>query len=241
MIPPPRLWSFCALSLTAHVVSLSVVQVSLTAPRIAPPRPYGALVFLGAIVAPPLAPTPQRPLEETPATHDLPPASWHGPAVLPSPLARESPQAIHHLPPRRPLPPRLFAHEKQLPHAVTRVAVTPRVATVPVWIRGPARLREVLHRPPLAPHLDRVPLTRLRSRDVSTMVELHLRFTLTASGQVDRVDVLRSSGDPLLDLVGVQYLKDWRFAALDSKEPRGPPASWGEVTLRLALEPPASP
>jgi len=139
------------------------------------------------------------------------------------------------------LPPRLFAHEKQLPHAVTRVAVTPRVATAPVWIHGPARLREVLHRPSLAPYLDRVPLTRLRSRDVSTMVELHLRFTLTAGGQVDHVDVLRSSGDPLLDLVGLQYLKDWRFAALDSKAPRAQAASWGQVTLRLELEPPASP
>ncbi len=236
----------CAASVGIHLASLPHVAVTVAAPAITTPPSYGELVFLGAIASPvePAGPI-AAPIAQSPAAVEPPAISWYGAAPEPPAISRDLPQALHLLqepaaPPARPMPSKLFAQEKQYPQMVTRIALTPRITTVPVWIRGPARYRELVSRPPLPPYLTRVPLTRLRSQTTPRTIDLQLRFTLTAGGQVDHVELLQSSGDPLLDLVGLQYLKDWRFAAVNPRDVRHAAESWGQVTLRLDLEPSAA-
>lgn len=236
----------CAVSLGIHLVSLQQVAVTVAVPAITTPPSYGELIFLGAIAGPvePVGPAAGS-VAQPPAASEPPTLSWYGTTPEPPALSRDLPQALHLLqeptaPPPRVMPSKLFAQEKQYPQMVTRVALTPRSTTAPVWIRGPARHRELISRPPLPPYLTRVPLTRLRSQTTPRTIDLQLRFTLTAGGQVDHVELLQSSGDPLLDLVGLQYLKDWRFAAVNPRDVRHVAESWGQVTLRLDLEPSAA-
>lgn len=191
-----------------------------------PPPPaaaFGDIVFLGAIMTP--AP--------------LPAAHPRGRSLEPDPLAPEPLDGLQAsdaalIPP---LPSPLLQMDKPLPHAVTTIIPNPKRATAPVWIRGPARMRPLQHRPPLEPYLQRLPLTRLRARGVPSTVELELRFLLAPDGTVHHVDVLRSTNDPLVDLMGSQYLADWQFAPVDSKTPARAPDPWGIVTLRLDLGP----
>lgn len=219
-------WWLAAVSVAVHLLTARL-PVSVATTSGIPGRPtYGDVVFLGAIMT--------APGEATHAPRD----AGRGP-VEPEPLPREplaglEAQATAPIPP---LAPHLFHLEKPIPHAVTTVLVTPRRATAPIWIRGPARLRELRHRPPLASYLQRVPITRLRSHDTPATVALELRFTLAPDGHVQHVEVMHSSGDPLLDLVGAQYLADWRFAPLDVKVSRTGREPWGQVTLRLDLGP----
>jgi len=243
-LTPRAAWGLlCAASVGIHLASLQHVAVTVAAPALATPPGYGELIFLGAIAGPvePAGPT-AAPIVTPPAVSEPPSISWYGTTPEPPVLSRDLPQALHLLqepaaPPARPMPSKLFAQEKQYPQMVTRVALTPRITTAPIWIRGPARYRELVSRPPLPPYLTRVPLTRLRSQTTPRTMDLQLRFTLTTGGQVDHVELLRSSGDPLFDLVGLQYLKDWRFAAVNPRDTRHAGESWGQVTLRLDLEP----
>ncbi|MBI4227016.1 MAG: hypothetical protein HY600_01935, partial [Candidatus Omnitrophica bacterium] len=199
-------------------------------PTPAPQPTYGDVVFLGAIMAPASTPGPaargrprHRPLDPDP----LPPEPLEG-------LHRSDAAPIP------PLPAHLFHTEQPLPHAITTVQMTPRRAEAPVWIRGPARLRALRRRPPFAPYLQRASLTRLRAHDMPSTVELELKFLLAPDGAVHHVEMLRSTGDPRLDLVGARYLADWQFAPLDVKTPKTGPDPWGRVTLRLDLEPAGS-
>ncbi len=224
MTPRTILWWLAALAAAVHLAGARV-PVSLAVA--AAPRPaYSDVVFLGAILALPADTTALQ------APRPLP--------VEPDPLPREPLEGLraHDETPGPSLAPHVFPLEKPLPHAVTTVRITPRRAAAPIWIRGPARLRELLHRPPLAPYLQRVPIARLRSHDTPPTVDVELRFQLAPDGTVRHVEVVRSSGDPLLDLVGAQYLADWHFAPLDlNNPPQADHEPWGQVTLRLDFWP----
>ncbi|OGX41363.1 MAG: hypothetical protein A3C53_04780 [Omnitrophica WOR_2 bacterium RIFCSPHIGHO2_02_FULL_68_15] len=229
MTSPARLW-WGTLLATAGVLAGARLPVTLADSAGPPHRPrYGEIVFLGAILTS---------VEDLAAeTHPRTPLP-----VEPTPLPREPLEGLRvHDGPQTPAAmPQLFRLEKPLPRAVTTVVMTPRRATAPVWIRGPARLRTLRHRPPLADYLQRVPLARLRSHNTPATVELELRFKVAPDGAVRHAEVLRSSGDPLLDLVGAQYLADWRFDPLDTKTTEPGPEPWGQVTVRLDLGPAGS-
>lgn len=219
------LWGLAMLATAAHVAGARI-PVSLTAESVIPRPAYCDVVFLGAILAPPA---------DTTNHHEPRPLP-----VEPTPLPREPLEGLrrHDDTVGPPLAPHVFSLEQPLPHAVTTVLITPRRAAAPVWIRGPARLRALVTRPPLAPYLQRVPVTRLRSHEMPATVELELRFRLAADGTVHQVEVIRSSGDPLIDLVGAQYLADWRFApASRLKTSQAIRELWGQITLRLDLGP----
>ena len=223
------LWGSIGVSMVGlHLALFWVLRVSVASPLEPPPPPPAEIVSLGSILTPPLAPTPPPTVV---VTEFLP--------VPPPQLEREIPAAVASIPepwtPLRQTAPQLLTATKQIPHLVT--TVVPQVTSAPVWIRGPARHRPLLSRPPLAPYLSRVPLTRLRSRESAATAELELQFILTPEGHVDRTEILRSSGDPLLDLVGLQYLRDWRFSPTEGKPAKRQPNTWGQVTLRLGLDP----
>lgn len=215
-------WWVAVASVALHVAG-SHLPVTLATPPPAPVSTFGDVVFLGAIMTPELIPAGR--------------AAPRGPSLEPDPLAPEPLAGLWTadtalMPP---LPSPLLHMEKPSPRAGAAVAAGPRRATAPVWIRGPARLRPLQHRPPLEPYLQRIPITRLRARTAPSAVELELRFLVSADGAVRQVEILRSTGDPLIDLIGSQYLADWRFAPLDRTSPGHGPEPWGRVTLRLEL------
>lgn len=235
-------WTLCAGSLIAHLGGTAMLRVTLAIPAPAPTPPHEDLIFLGAILPAPPAPGPTAPdgrgASPGAILPEPPPALWlwPPPPLTPEPWSLAEPLANTWLTRPQERPPIRLAATKQRPRTVTAIVETSSVATAPAWIRGPARARALLHRPPLAPYLTRVPLTRLRSGDIPDTLELELRFTLSHEGEVDAIQIVRSSGDPLLDLVGLQYLKEWRFAPADTLTARRPKESWGQVTLRLGVE-----
>lgn len=240
MKPPAQHQLVWVATISAHGILFAFLRVTMAVPSTAPEPPRTPPAFLGAL------------LDSSQKNPSTPPSTEN--ASDPQLSFRISGHLTVSLPPLEPvlafqnisatgetqlmrdsLPPKLFNSEKQHPHAMTTV-IAPPSTSAPAWIRGPARRRELVYRPPMATFLNQVRLTRLRSKDIARTVDIELKFTLLMNGQVDQVEIIRSSGDPLLDLMGLRYLKEWKFSMVDPKDVRIHSDSWGRVVLRLDLE-----
>ena len=88
-------------------------------------------------------------------------------------------------------------------------------------IKGPLISRKVIERPPLPPV------------KVKLEVEIELTFWVDPNGTVDRV-IPSVKGDAELERIAIQYLKQWRFAALPSDQPQA--KQWGTIPVKFRLQ-----
>ena len=87
-------------------------------------------------------------------------------------------------------------------------------------LEGPARQRVLYYRPE-RPQLPRwVDLKKVKA-------DLRFKFWMTPQGKTESIETLISSGDPEVDLIGVRYLRRWRF------NPRQEGREWGIVSFSL--------
>ena len=101
---------------------------------------------------------------------------------------------------------RIFRREKEIPGIVTS-----RTAEEPFFkgsgeISGTVADREIMYKP-ARPELP-------TWTDVKPPFTLELEFVVSAQGEVKEVVPFISSGNPEIDLMGIRYLKSWRFAPL---------------------------
>jgi len=88
-------------------------------------------------------------------------------------------------------------------------------------IKGPLAARKILERPSL-------PQIKVR---VET--EIELTFWVLPSGIVDRA-IPSVKGDAELERLGIQYLKQWRFAPLPKDQPQV--EEWGMIPIKFKLQ-----
>jgi TonB family protein len=63
--------------------------------------------------------------------------------------------------------------------------------------------------------------------------EIELTFWVTPNGTVDRA-IPSVKGDTELERIAIQYLKQWRFAALPKDEPQV--EEWGIIAVKFKLQ-----
>lgn len=122
---------------------------------------------------------------------------------------------------------------KQMPQRTSDV-IEVLYKEYPSQIEGPVRFREVVYKPELPSYLRwdeelGVDLDRLGESFV-----IELKFRVSAEGKVEFVERISSSGHPTVDLVGIRYLKGWRFAPIASGGSKD--EQWGIVTLNFGLK-----
>jgi TonB family protein len=98
---------------------------------------------------------------------------------------------------------------------------TPLEENLSLGMKGPLASRKILERP--SP-----PQARVRVE-----AEIELMLFVTASGTVDRV-IPSVKGDAELERVAIQYLKQWRFAALPKDHPQV--EEWGTIPFKFKLQ-----
>ena len=92
-------------------------------------------------------------------------------------------------------------------------------------VQGPASVRVLLYKPepPRLPNILDV---------TDKKFTMKLKFYISADGKVERVQPVSSSGYPDVDLLGVRYIKEWKFEPKrTSAEPE-----WGIIDLDLEME-----
>ena len=89
-------------------------------------------------------------------------------------------------------------------------------------LEGPVRQRILYYRP------ERPQLPRwVDPKKVKT--ELRFKFWVTPEGSTESIETMVSSGDPEIDLIGMRYLRRWRF------NPKEEGREWGIVSFSLPL------
>ncbi len=88
-------------------------------------------------------------------------------------------------------------------------------------IKGPLAARKILERPSL-------PQIKVRME-----TEIELTFWVLPSGIVDRA-IPSVKGDAELERLGIQYLKQWRFAPLPKDQPQV--EEWGMIPIKFKLQ-----
>jgi TonB family protein len=88
-------------------------------------------------------------------------------------------------------------------------------------IKGSLVSRKILERP-------NPPQVKLKVE-----VEIELTLWVLPNGTVDRV-VPSVKGDTELERIAVQYLKQWRFAALSKDQPQS--VQWGTIPIKFRLQ-----
>jgi TonB family protein len=63
--------------------------------------------------------------------------------------------------------------------------------------------------------------------------EIELTFWVLPNGTVDRI-VPSVKGDTELERIGIQYLKQWRFAPLPKEQPQV--EQWGTIPIKFRLQ-----
>jgi len=61
--------------------------------------------------------------------------------------------------------------------------------------------------------------------------DLQFKFWVTSEGKVVSLEILMSSGDPTVDLIGMRYLRQWQFS------PKEEETEWGIASFSLAGPP----
>ncbi len=88
-------------------------------------------------------------------------------------------------------------------------------------IKGPLGMRKIIERPQ-PPHVK-----------VKVEAEIELTFWVLPNGMVDRI-VPTVKGDAELERIAIQYLKQWRFAALPIDQPQV--EQWGVLPIKFKLQ-----
>ncbi len=107
-----------------------------------------------------------------------------------------------------------FTDRKEIPQVITKKILKEDVRNKR-GIIGPLADRELLYKPakPLLPSWI----------SEKTTFTLELEFIVSSQGEIKKVIPVVSSGNPDVDLIGIRYLKAWRFApaASTQKEEKG--------------------
>lgn len=104
----------------------------------------------------------------------------------------------------------------------------------PFEIEGPARFREIIYKPALPDRLRWDEGLGVNLNRLGNSFKMELKFWVTAEGNVEMVERVSSSGHPTIDLVGMRYLKGWRFAPLTAAKEEDD-ERWGVIKLDLNL------
>lgn len=97
-----------------------------------------------------------------------------------------------------------FKEKKEMPNFVKRTARPNRQPKPSSAIDGTAAGREIIYKP-------KIP--KLPSRiDAGTPFTMELEFWISAQGEVKKIVPVVSSGNPEVDLLGIRYMKAWKFA-----------------------------
>ncbi len=119
-----------------------------------------------------------------------------------------------------------FREVKDLPAAARNVKKVSRGerGTKDIGISGPLAAREVFYRPakPAVPGWI--------SSDIP--FNLELKFFVTAQGDVKEVIPVVSSGNAEIDLLGIRYLKEWKFTSLTGQGRD----EWGRAKIVFSKE-----
>jgi len=91
-------------------------------------------------------------------------------------------------------------------------------------LEGPAAERVLYYQPEMPPLPKWVDASEIDS-------DLKVRFWISPRGEVVNVEKLISSGNATLDLIGMRYLRGWRFNLKSTNE-----VEWGMVTLHFFPE-----
>jgi Gram-negative bacterial TonB protein C-terminal len=135
--------------------------------------------------------------------------------------------------PDLPTPERRLSATKDLPplpalERHVRPEAPPARATTGTWsapqasalIKGPAAERQVIFQPPPP------------SVTVETESEIELRFWILPSGAVGRVVPVKKS-EPRLEVLAINYLRNWRFTPLPSDAPQD--EQWGIIPFKFRI------
>lgn len=104
------------------------------------------------------------------------------------------------------IPVAVSLRDKEIPNIVKVKRPKDTQLKGPSEISGVAAKREVIYKP-IKPQVS----SRIKP---SAPFILELGFSVSAQGEVNEVVPVVSSGDPEVDLLGIRYLKNWKFAPL---------------------------
>lgn len=90
-------------------------------------------------------------------------------------------------------------------------------------MEGPARDRVLLHKPEL-------PEFFKKSYILEDNLVVRLKFNVSLSGNVEGIELVRSSGYPEVDVECMKYMSEWKFMP---KETEPPEKSWGEIEIKV--------
>jgi len=93
--------------------------------------------------------------------------------------------------------------------------------------RSPLGHRAVAFKP------DRLPKIPIWIAQDKESFKIELEFAVSATGAVERVTPVVSSGHPKIDMIGMNYLKGWRFAPLKDSEEKLDQTGRIEIELRV--------
>ncbi len=209
------------ISLAGHIFWLWLVEPVFLSKEFKPLH-FSSVSFLGSILMETsLEPMPTSEVGKSPYTYQE--------AVMHHTLSKQ--KALHIEKPMAPDRPEEKAFQEALAKEVKASplgmfrATDERIEGKKIHIDGPAGERALLYRP----EPPRYPGWWLK--DIRYTFDMRLKFWVSPSGKVSNVKVLTSSGYPEIDLVGVRYLRGWRFEALADNEPQR--NIWGTVELRF--------
>ena len=105
---------------------------------------------------------------------------------------------------------------KEVPEIITKATERDTYSKNSEEISGAVSIREVIYKP-VRPKLPAWIITR-------SPFKMELEFMVSPQGEIKKIIPVVSSGDAEIDLLGIRYLKNWRFVPLvqaSSKEQNG--------------------
>ncbi len=221
---PPRLSpSVLAGVILVHVMTVTLI---LNAPREPQPVTPAAPLYV-RLIEPAIAPPEPAPVQPKPV---VPPSPKLKPVPLPRVQAATPPTP-------RPAPvaeaPRPDPTPPPEPEPA-RVEPPPQPAPAPVEAPKPAPPLPVTQPRFNADYLDnpKPPYPSI-SRRIGEEGEVQLRVSVNAGGNVQQIEIHRSSGHPRLDQSALQTVKRWRF--VPARQGNQPVSSWVIVPIQFSL------
>lgn len=234
--PEPSLWVRRCLAFSIAIGAHALLAYSLTGTPLPPPPPKPPKPMeISLALALPVAPEPEPEVAPPPPAEPPPPAPQPEPVA--EPVVELPPPVIKkRVPPRNPKPIKKPKPPKPLKPAEPRPE-TPPADPVPDAPPAPPAPKT----PPTkaAPTAERSAAPQRREVDINTAYKsnpapvyppmsrrlseegtVYLRVAVSASGQVDHLDVKTSSGKPRLDEAALKAVKRWKFQpATDHGQP----------------------